>query len=72
MSTASDGARLASDAAQAVLDAAGLDPDEIRMALIFLCGYSPDGVRAAVASVLRLRQYRESADPAQDDGRRGG
>jgi hypothetical protein len=52
------------EAAQRELDAAGLTPDELRLVLVYLCGYAPDAVRAAVASITRTRPA--AAQAAED------
>ena len=44
-----------SERAQRELDAAELTPDELRLALVYLCGYAPAAVRVAVAAVVRTR-----------------
>ena len=55
------------EAAWRELDAAGLTPDELRFVLVYLCGYAPDAVRAAVASMVRTRPAAPVPDEEEND-----
>lgn len=51
-------AKEAADKAHAVMDATTLNPGEIRHVLLFLCGWTPDGVTAAIGSIQRARAWQ--------------